>query len=78
MSLIDAEGEFLYKRAIEALPDKEKQIYKDMIEAEIYKQHDEKAITIVAEKNGMTEEEVTKYMLKAIDFIDDYIESRRK
>lgn len=78
MSIIDAEGEFLERQAVEALPNKEKQIYNDMIEAEIYKQHDEKAITIVARKHDMTEEEVTKYMLWSIDFIDDYIESRRK
>lgn len=78
MSIIDAEGEFLERRAVEALPSLEKKIYQDMIQAEIYSKHNEKAITIVARKHGMTEKEVTQYMLKAIDFIDDYIESHRK
>lgn len=78
MTIINAEGEFLERQAVEALPVLEKQIYQDMIQAEIYSKHKEKAITIVARKHGMTEEEVTKYMLWSIDFIDDYIETHRK
>jgi len=77
MSIIDAEGEFLERQAVETLPSLEKEIYKDMITAEIYQKHNEKAVKVVADWHNMTEKEVTECMLRVYEFIEEYIQQHK-
>lgn len=76
--IIDARYDFLEKQAIRVLPFNLKKIYLDMANAEVELmkrgEREKTAMQVVAEKYGMSEDEVKGIMIVASDFIETYIE----
>ena len=77
MSVIDAKYRFLEKQAIQRLPSKIKEIYADLIKAEVdgYTNEETSAVQVVTSWHNMTEDEVKECMMKVYDFIEEYIQT---